>query len=144
MIAYASIYGNTANAAEILACRLRDVGIKTAVYDVSVTAASEIIASAFKYSHLVFASTTYNAGIFVSMEELLRDIVAHNLQNRVVAFMENGSWAPVSGKFMHEILQPLKNTTFIDNTVTIRSSLKPEQSTQLDALVQSILESMYN
>ena len=144
MIAYASIYGNTANAAEILACRLRDVGIKTAVYDVSVTAASEIIASAFKYSHLVFASTTYNAGIFVSMEELLRDIVAHNLQNRVVAFMENGSWAPVSGKFMHEILQPLKNTTFIDNTVTIRSSLKPEQSTQLDALVQSISESMYN
>ena len=142
MIAYASIYGNTANAVEILACRLRDIGIKTAVYDVSVTAASDIIAAAFQYSHLVFASTTYNAGVFVSMDELLRDIAAHNLQNRVVAFIENGSWAPVSGKLMREILQPLKNISFLDSTVTIRSSLKAEQSSQIDMLVQAIADSM--
>ena len=106
MIAYASVYGNTENTAEIISSRLRDKGIKTVMFDVSVTPASEIVAAAFKYSHLVFASTTYNAGIFVSMEELLHDLAAHNIQNRKVAFVENGSWAPTSGKLMREILSP--------------------------------------
>lgn len=91
MIAYASVYGNTENAANILACRLRDRGIRTTVFDVSVTASSEIVAAAFVYSHLVFASTTYNAGIFITMDELLRDLASHNLQNRTVALIENGS-----------------------------------------------------
>ena len=90
MIAYASVYGNTENTANILACRLRDRGIKTVMYDVSVTPASEIVAASFKWSHLVFASTTYNAGIFVTMDELLRDLASHNLQNRTVAFIQNG------------------------------------------------------
>ncbi len=96
MIAYASVYGNTENAANILACKLRDKGIRTKMFDVSVTSSSEIVAAAFEYSHLVFASTTYNAGIFISMDELLRDIASHNLQNRTVAFIENGSWAATS------------------------------------------------
>ena len=87
MIAYASIYGNTENAAEILASKLRERGVRTAMYDVSVTPASDIIAECFRWSHLVFASTTYNGGIFVTMDELLRDIAAHNLQKRTVAFM---------------------------------------------------------
>ena len=77
MIAYASVYGHTENTAEIISARLRDLGIKTEMFDVSVTPASEIIAAAFKWSHLLFASTTYNAGIFVSMEELLNDLAAH-------------------------------------------------------------------
>ena len=139
MIAYASVYGNTANAAEILACRLRDNGVKTVVYDVSVTPASDIIAAAFRWSHLVFASTTYNAGIFVSMDELLRDLAAHNIQNRTVAFIENGSWASVSGELMRKIIAPLKNMTLIDATVRLKSTLKDSQSEEIDLLVSAIL-----
>ena len=139
MIAYASVYGNTANAAEILACRLRDNGVKTAVYDVSVTPASDIIAAAFRWSHLVFASTTYNAGIFVSMDELLRDLSAHNIQNRAVAFIENGSWASVSGELMRKIIAPLKNMTLIDATVRLKSTLKEPQLEEIDLMVSAIL-----
>ena len=142
MIAYASVYGNTANAAEILACRLRDNGVKTAVYDVSVTPASYIIAAAFRWSHLVFASTTYNAGIFVSMDELLRDLAAHNIQNRTVAFMENGSWASTSGELMRKIIAPLKNMTLVDATVRLKSALKDSQSPEIDLMVSGILATM--
>jgi len=139
MIAYASVYGNTANAAEILACRLRDNGVKTAVYDVSVTPASNIIAAAFRWSHLVFASTTYNAGIFVSMDELLHDLAAHNIQNRTVAFIENGSWASASGDLMRKIIAPLKNMTLVDATVRLKSALKDSQSQEVDLLVSAII-----
>ena len=138
MIAYASVYGNTENTAEIISSRLRDMGINTVMYDVSVTPASEIIAAAFKWSHLLFASTTYNAGIFVSMEELLHDLAAHNIQNRTVAFVENGSWAPTSGKLMREIISKCSNMTILDESVTLKSSLKPEQSEQIDSLVSAI------
>ena len=140
VIAYASVYGNTANAAEILSCRLRELGIKTCMFDVSMTPASYVVAAAFRYSHLVFAATTYNAGIFVNMENLLHDIAAHNLQNRTVAFVENGSWAPTSGKLMRQILSPLKNMTMLDQSVTIRSSLK--ETEQLEILVQAIADTM--
>ena len=138
MIAYASVYGNTENAAEVLACRLRDRGIRTVMYDVSVTPASDIVSAAFRYSHLVFASTTYNAGIFVTMEALLHDLVAHNIQNRTVAFMQNGSWAPTSGKLMREMIEPLKGMTVLDPVIDIRSSLKPAQEAEIDALVDTI------
>ena len=93
MIAYASVYGNTENAANILACKLRDKGIKTTMFDVSVAETSEVVAASFQYSHLVFAAPTYNGGIFIKMDEVLRDIEAHSLKNRTVAFMENGTWA---------------------------------------------------
>ena len=138
MIAYASVYGHTENTAEIISARLRDLGIKTEMFDVSVTPASEIIAAAFKWSHLLFASTTYNAGIFVSMEELLNDLAAHNLQNRSVALVENGSWAPTSGSLMRKIIESCKDMTVLENTLTIKSSLKPEQEAELDALVAAI------
>ena len=138
MIAYASVYGNTENTAEIISSRLRDRGINTVMYDVSVTPASEIIAAAFRWSHLLFASTTYNAGIFVSMEELLHDLAAHNIQNRTVAFVENGSWAPTSGKLMKDIIGTCSNMTILDETLTLKSSLKPEQEAQIDALVEAI------
>lgn len=142
MIAYASVYGNTENAANILSCRLRDLGVKTVMFDVSVTPASEIVAAAFRYSHLVFASTTYNAGIFISMDELLRDISNHNLQNRTVAFIENGSWAPASGKLMYEIISSMKNMTVIEQKVSMKSSLKETQSEELDELVAAIAASI--
>lgn len=139
MIAYASIYGHTENAANILSSKLRDRGIKTEMFDVSVTAASEIVSAAFRWSHLVFAAPTYNAGIFVSMEALLLDIAAHNLQNRTVALLENGSWAPTAGGLMRKILEPLKNTVFVADPLTIRSSLHPNQEGDLDALADALL-----
>ena len=142
MIAYASVYGNTENTAEIISSRLRDLGVKTVMYDVSVTPASEIIAAAFKWSHLLFASTTYNAGIFVSMEELLHDLAAHNIQNRTVAFVENGSWAPTSGKLMRQIIESCKNMTILNETLTLKSSLAPEQAAEIDALVKAISDTI--
>lgn len=138
MIAYASVYGGTENAAELLSVRLRERGVKTVMFDVSVTPASDIIAAAFRWSHLVFAAPTYNAGIFVTMENLLHDIVAHNLQNRTVALIENGSWAPTSGKHMRDLLGKLKNVTILDQQLTIRSAMAESQSAQLDALADAL------
>lgn len=142
MIAYASIYGNTENAAEILASKLFEKGIKVALYDVSVTSSAEILAESFKYSHLVFASSTYNGGIFVKMDDLLRDLAAHNIQNRTVAFIENGSWAATSGRLMKKVFEPCKNINFIEECVSIKSSLKPEQEVQLESLACEIAETL--
>jgi len=138
MIAYASVYGNTENAAEILACRLRDKGIKTVVFDVSVTPASEIVSAAFKWSHLVFASTTYNAGIFVTMEALINDLAAHNIQNRRVAIIENGSWAPTSGGLIREILGKCEKINFLENNVSILSGIKAAQLSDIESMAQAI------
>jgi len=142
MLAYASIYGGTENAAQVLASKLWQRGIRVEMYDVSVTPASEVISQAFRYSHLVFASPTYNMGIFVAMEELLHDLAAHGLQNRTVAIMENGSWFPNSGKLMKEILSSMKGFTLLENTVTIRSALKQEQLCEIDALCDAIQKSI--
>ena len=142
LIAYASVYGNTENAANILAARLCDRGVKVKMYDTSVTPASYIVSDAFKYSHLVFAATTYNAGIFVTMEQLLHDIAAHNLQNRKVALIENGSWAPMSGKLMRGILEGLKGMEFIGDTVKVMSSLGEGQLEQLVKLAEAIAENI--
>lgn len=142
MITYASVYGNTENAAEVLACRLRERGVKTVMFDVSVTPASEIIAAAFKWSHLVFASTTYNAGIFVNMEALIHDLTAHNIQNRTVAFIENGSWAPTSGALMRVQFEKCKNMTILDQQITIRSSLKENQLAEIDALADQLADTI--
>ena len=141
MIAYASVYGNTENAAEILSCQLRGKGIKTVMFDVSVTHASDIVSEAFRWSHLAFASTTYNAGIFVTMEALINDLTAHNIQNRTVAIIENGSWAATSGGLIREKLGKCRNFTILENTVSIKSSLKPEQLSEIKSLADAISES---
>ncbi len=143
MIAYASVYGNTENAANILASKLAARGVKKiAMYDVSATHPSVIVSEAFRCSHLVFASTTYNAGIFCNMETALLDIAAHNLQNRTVALIENGSWAATAGKLMAELLGKLKNITVLDNKLTIKSSLKEGQLAALDGLADAIAASL--
>lgn len=138
MLAYASVYGHTENAANILAAKLVERGVKVRMYDTSVTPASYILSDAFRCSHLVFAATTYNAGIFVTMENLLHDIANHNLQNRKIAVLENGSWAPTSGKQMREILSTLKKCEFIGENVTIRSSLAEDQLAELDAIADAV------
>lgn len=143
MIAYGSIYGNTENAANILACKLAERGIRNiAMYDASSTHPSTIISEAFRCSHLVFASATYNGGIFSSMEHVLMDLKAHNLQNRTVALMENGSWGVLSGKQMKEIIGSMKNMTILEQMVTVKSSLKESQMEELDSMADAIAESM--
>ena len=138
LLAYASVYGHTAAAAEVVAARLQDAGIKTEVFDVSVTPASEIISAAFKYSHFIFASTTYNAGIFVTMDEFLRDLAAHNIQNRTIGIIENGSWAATAGKLMKEIFANCKNITFMEKTLSIKSSFKSSQTKDLDEFINEM------
>jgi len=138
MIAYASVYGNTENAAEILSSRLREKGVKTQLFDVSVTPASEIVSAAFRWSHLVFASTTYNAGIFVTMEALVFDLAAHNIQNRTACIIENGSWAPTSGGLIRAQLEKCKNINFLENNISIKSSLKVEQLAEIDSMAEAI------
>lgn len=142
LIAYASVYGNTENAANILACKLRDKGIKTTMFDVSVAETSEVVAASFQYSHLVFAAPTYNGGIFIKMDEVLRDIEAHSLKNRTVAFMENGTWAVTCGKQMKEIFAGLKGMNLIEDTVTIKSALADGQEAQVEKLAEAIAETM--
>ncbi len=143
MIAYGSIYGNTENAANILACKLADRGVKNIVmYDVSATHPSVILSEAFRCSNLVFASSTYNAGLFGNMEHLLLDIKAHNLQNRTVALLENGSWGVASGKVMKEIIGGMKNINLLEQVITVKSSLKESQMGELDAMADAIVESM--
>ncbi len=140
---YASVYSNTENAAEILTSKLAAKGIKNIkLYDVSATHPSYLVAEAFRCSHLVFASISYNAGIFVNMENLLHDLVSHNIQNRTVSFIENGSWAPTSASMMKKLLEPCKNMKFIEDKVTVKSSLKQEQYEQIEKLADAVYNSM--
>ena len=143
VIAYASVYGNTENAANILAGMLADKGVRNVkVYDVSATHPSYIVSECFRASHLVFLSTTYNAGMFVNMENLVHDIVHHNLQNRTIALVENGSWAPTAAGLMRAEFQKLKDCTILDEGVSIRSSLKEDQLAQMEALADALVASM--
>lgn len=143
MIAYASIYGNTENAAEILASKLADKGVKNiAMYDVSVTDPSVIVSESFRCSHLVFAAPSYNGGIFTKMETVLSELKAHSLQNRTVAIMENGTWAPVAGRQMREIFASMKNIELLEEGVTIRSAVKEAQEASLEAMAEKIASSL--
>lgn len=143
MIAYASIYGNTENAAEILASKLADKGVKNiAMYDVSVTDPSVIVSESFRCSHLVFAAPSYNGGIFTKMETVLSELKVHSLQNRTVAIMENGTWAPVAGRQMREIFASMKNIELLEEGVTIRSAVKEAQEASLEALAEKIASSL--
>lgn len=139
LIAYGSVYGHTENAANLLASMLDDLGVRSiSVYDVSSTDCSYLLAEAFRYSHLVFASSTYNMGIFTPMETLLLDLKDHDLKNRTVALIENGSWAPQSGKKMKELLDSMKNMRILEPMVSIRSALAPCQLQELKTLAEQI------
>lgn len=143
LIAYASIYGGTENAANILASELAKKGIKNiTMIDVSVTHPSYIISEAFRCSHIVFAAPTYNAGIFTPMETLLLDLAAHNLQNRTVTFIENGSWAPISAKLMGDIVAKMKNMTVLASKATLKSTVKDAQREELKTLASEIAETL--
>ena len=139
-IFYASMYGDTENAANVLAAALAERGVKKiAVYDVSVTHVSTLIAEAFRCSHLVFAAPTYNAGVYPAMANLLEDMKNLNLQNRTVGLMENGTWAPMAGKQMRAALEGMKRMRILEPAVTVKSALKADSRAAIGQLADTIL-----
>ena len=143
LIAYSSVYGGTENAVNILAGMLADKGINNIkMYDVSQTHYSYVLSDIFRYSHIVFATTTYNMGIFETMENLLHSLSAHNVQNKKITIIQNGSWAPACGNLIKTIVEGWKNTEIIDNSVCIKSTLKEEQLDELECLADKIVSSM--
>jgi len=143
MIAYSSVYGGTENAVNILASKLAEAGVKNIkMFDVSITHPSFILSEAFRCSHIVLASTTYNAGVFESMDVFLNILVSHNLQNRKYVIIQNGSWAPACGGKMREMVEKLKGSEVLDDSLIIKSSLKEEQLVQMDNVVNTIVKSL--
>lgn len=143
VIMYASMYGNTENAANALAMLLGEDGVKhLAVYDVSTTHVSELISEAFKYSHIVLAAPTYNGGVYPLMYNLIHDMKALNLSNRTFALMENGTWAPMCGKNMKSMIEELKNCTVINPMFSIKSAAKTERMADMEAFKDAVKASL--
>ena len=139
VIAYTSVYGNTKKAVDILADKLRAKGCpKIALHDLARTDMAEAVEDAFRYNKLILATTTYNADIFPFMREFIEHLTERNYQNRTVAFIENGSWAPLAAKVMKGMLENSKKLTFANTTVKILSALNEESSAQLEALAEEL------
>ena len=139
MIAYASMYGNTENLANVLAAKLAEADIHNiVVYDVSNTHVSTLISEAFRCSHIVLAAPTYNGNVYPVMENFLNDMKALAVQKRTVAILDNGTWAATAGKQMADKIAEMKDIKIIEPKVSIKSSLKNEQLEQLDELVAEI------
>ena len=139
VIAYTSVYGNTKKAVMMLAEMLKAKGCpKVAVTDLARDDMAEAVEDAFKYGKIVLATTTYNGEIFPFMREFINHLTERNFQNKTVAFIENGSWAPLAAKVMKEMLEKSKNLTFAENTVKIMSALNAESTAQLEALAEEL------
>ncbi len=140
LILYASIYGNTENAAVATAFALRERGVETKVHDVSVSDHSAIVADAFKYSHIILASPTYNSGIFVKMHELLLELCAHAVKGRSYAIIDNGTWAATAGKQMAEIVGGIKDSRILDARISFKSSFGDENEALLAEFADRVAE----
>ena len=139
VIAYTSIYGHTKKAVELLAEKLTEKGCpKVTVADLARDDMAEAVEDAFRYGKLVLATTTYNGDIFPFMKEYIHHLTERNYQNRTVAFIENGSWAPVAAKVMAKMLEGSKNLTFAENNVKIFSALSDENRAQIEALAEEL------
>ncbi|MBR3751671.1 MAG: FprA family A-type flavoprotein [Ruminiclostridium sp.] len=146
LIAYASMYGNTEAAAQALAAKLCEKGVtNVSVYDVSNTHVSYLISEAWKYSHIVLASVTYNLGIYPVMHNFMMDMKALNLQNRTFALIENGSWACKSGDLMQKFInEELRNCDVLNERLSLASSMGPDKAAELEVLADAIVESVNN
>ncbi|MDY6393019.1 MAG: flavin reductase [Bacilli bacterium] len=140
MIAYSSVYGDTALAAEILAKKIVERGLRdVVVYDVSKTDSSYLVSEAFRVGTILLCATTYNAGVFVKMEDFLHDLANHKIMNRTIGFVENGSWAPAAKANMKRILSDLEGIDYIESSLTIASALKESQLAGLEAIVEEVV-----
>ena len=143
LVVYGSVYGGTESAANAVAAMISQKGIENvAVYDVSKTHVSELIAEAFRCSHIVLASITYNMGVFTPMKNFLLDLEAHNLQNRSFSLLENGSWSPAAGKQMQSMLDKLPGVSFTGKLVTILSSPDDDDYADLAAMADAVVASL--
>lgn len=139
VIAYTSVYGHTQEAVELLADKLRTKGCPNViVHDLARTDMAEAVEDAFRYSKLILATITYNAGIFPFMRDFIEHLTDRSYQNRTVAFMENGSWAPTAAKGMKALLENSKKLTFAENTVRILSALSEDSRAQIEALADEL------
>ena len=140
MIAYTSVYGHTRAAAELLAEKLTAKGCpKVVVADRAREDMAECVEDAFRYGKLVLATTTYNAEMFPFMREFIDELISHSYQNRTIALMENGTWAPMAAKAMRARLEGCKDITFAENAVQIRSALNEENVAQIEALAEELM-----
>jgi len=141
VIAYTSVYGNTKAAVELLAEKLTEKGCpKVVIHDLARTDMAEAVEDAFRYGKLVLATTTYNADIFPFMKEYIHHLTERNFQNRTVALMENGSWAPLAAKVMRGMFEKSRNITFTDTTVRILSALSDESRGQIEAMAAELCQ----
>ena len=143
VIIYGSIYGHTEAAALRMGTMLAQRGVKNIkAYDASRTHVSKLVAECWRASHIVLACSTYNNGIFTPVEELLHDLKAHAFQSRTWALIENGSWAPQSGKLMRAMVEEMKDMTVLGDTFTLKSAMKPEQEKELAELADLIVANL--
>lgn len=143
VIIYGSLYGHTEQAANALASRLADKGLRhISVYDASSTHISDLIAEIFRVSHIVLACPTYNGGIYPPIENLLSDMKALSVQKRTVALIDNGSWAPTAGKQIVKKLEELKDMNLLEMQLSVKSALKAGQEEELDRFAQQIVDSL--
>lgn len=137
-VAYASIYGDTEEAAKLLAAALEKAGEKVSLFDLARCDMAEAIEDAFRYDRLVLASITYDGGIMPIMDDFINHLKIKNYQNRTVAFIENGSWAPMAGKLMRASMEALKNITVVEPVVTVKSAVDAQAEEQIKALAGAL------
>lgn len=143
LIIYGSIYGHTAAAAEKMASLLAEHGIRNiAMYDASSTHVSQLVSECFRFSHLVLAAPTYNAGIYTPVENLLLDLKAHNYQRRTVALIDNGTWAATAGKQMREVLGQMKDITLVGDTLSLKSAMADSQIPDMEQLTNLLISTI--
>ena len=138
VIAYASVYGNTRNAAEYLADVLHEKGQKTVLYDLSRCDKAKAVADAFRYDRLVLAGITYNGDLFPCMRSFIEGLTERNYQNRKVAIIENGTWAPMAGKLILGMFEKSKNLTFTETTVSIKSAMNEQNKGEIGKLAEEL------
>ena len=139
LIAYNSIYGNTEKAVEKLAEMLKKDGVeKVVISDLSRDDMAEVIEDAFRYDRMIIATPTYDAGLFPTTEKFLRHLKHKNYQNRKVGIIENGSWAPMAGKLVKDLLNEMKNITIYEPVITIKTSMKQDTVEQIEKLSKEI------
>lgn len=138
VIACASVYGNTRRAADMLAAKLADKGVKVSVHDLARDDMAECVEDAFRYDRLVLASPTYNADVFPFMRTFIESLTERNYQKRKLAFIENGSWAPLAAKVMKSMFEKSKDITFAETTVTVRSAVNADSEAQIAALADEL------
>ena len=139
VIAYASIYGNTKEAVQLLADRLKEKGTEVEIYDLARDDMAEAVSAAFEYSKLVLASPTYNGDVFPCMRFFIEHLTERNYQNKTIGLIENGSWASMAGKVMRGMFEKSKNITWLETSVKIMSSMDEQNKADIEKMAEELM-----